>query len=157
VDKAFDDLDQAINIQQAIEDYAGDADTYRIRGYVQLERKNLAAADDDFRKATELGSRDWVGHFNLGLAYYESGQNPRDDVKLGKAKDSFVETIRLHQSTKTYYHLGLVYYVMGQCRQAVEQFEKAIQQNDTDAESQRLIARSREFIGDCVNRVDSQP
>ena len=123
---------------------------HRLKGLIELEKRNYAGAIEYFEKARQTLSVNSSAHLNLSdcmaLAYYRSGD-------LGRARDEYEKiatyfTGRISYGdiyAKSFYMLGLIYEELGDKVKAIENYEKFLELwKDADPElPEPLDARKR--------------
>jgi tetratricopeptide (TPR) repeat protein len=111
------------------------------RGLAFKGMRQLNPAIEDFQRAIHQNFKLGSAHMALGEAYREQGN-------LTGAMNEFTLTINLESKLDAFYQRGQIHELLGEHRQAIQDYDEAIQEQPDAPNVYRARATSRDGMGD---------
>jgi Ca-activated chloride channel homolog len=106
-----------------------------------LVNDDFVAAEKEYRKALSEKPNNTIGAYNLGNAYYETGNF---DEALLRHIEAAKLAITKAEKHKAYHNIGNVLMQKKQCKEAVEAFKNALRNDPTDEETRYNLVVAKE-------------
>ncbi|VAV85838.1 Aerotolerance protein BatC [hydrothermal vent metagenome] len=106
-----------------------------------LVNDDFVAAEKEYRKALSKKPNNTIGAYNLGNAYYETGNF--DEALLRHIEAAKLATTKADKH-KAYHNIGNILMQQKQCKEAVEAFKNALRNDPTDEETRYNLVVAKE-------------
>jgi Ca-activated chloride channel homolog len=106
-----------------------------------LVNDDFVAAEKEYRKALSKKPSNIIGAYNLGNAYYETGNF--DEALLRHIEAAKLAILKTDKH-KAYHNIGNILMQQKQCKEAVEAFKNALRNNPTDEETRYNLVIAKE-------------
>jgi Ca-activated chloride channel family protein len=110
---------------------------------LQIEKKNFAVAEAQYREAIDLNQKSEVGKLNLGNAYYNENLNETAMQRFKQAAQVATDKASKH---KAFHNLGNTFMKEKMYTEAVEAYKNALRNNPSDDESRYNLALAKELL-----------
>ncbi len=110
---------------------------------LQLQKKNFAVAEAQYREAIDLNQKSEVGKLNLGNAYYNEDLNETAMQRYKQATQVAKDKGSKH---KAFHNLGNTFMKEKMYQEAVDAYKNALRNNPTDDESRYNLALAKEML-----------
>jgi tetratricopeptide (TPR) repeat protein len=110
---------------------------------LQIEKKNFAVAEAQYREAIDLNQKSEVGKLNLGNAYYDENMNGTAMQRFKQAAQVATDKASKH---KAFHNLGNTFMKEKMYTEAVEAYKNALRNNPSDDESRYNLALAKELL-----------
>ena len=110
---------------------------------LQIEKKNFAIAEAQYREAIDLNQKSEVGKLNLGNAYYDENMNGTAMQRFKQAAQVATDKASKH---KAFHNLGNTFMKDKMYTEAVAAYKNALRNNPSDDESRYNLALAKELL-----------
>ena len=110
---------------------------------LQLQKKNFAIAEAQYREAIDLNEKSEIGNFNLGNAYYDKEMNETAMHRYKQAAKIATDKASKH---KAFHNLGNTYMKEKKYQEAVDAYKNALRNNPSDDESRYNLALAKDLL-----------
>ncbi len=110
---------------------------------LELQKKNFAIAEAQYREAIDLNQKSEVGKFNLGNAYYDKEMNETAMLRYKQAAEIATDKSSKH---KAFHNLGNSFMKEKMYQEAVDAYKNALRNNPKDDESRYNLALAKEML-----------
>ena len=108
------------------------ANNYVYEGNTLAEEDNFVSAEMEYRKAISEKNSTIAGKYNLGNAYYKSGNFEEALYRLQQAAKEATSKTEKH---KAFHNIGNILMKNEKCKEAVEAYKSALRNDPTDDET----------------------
>ena len=110
---------------------------------LQLQKKNFAVAEAQYREAIDLNQKSEVGKLNLGNAYYDKEMN---EAAMQRYKQAAQVAMDKGSKHKAFHNLGNTLMKEKKYQEAVDAYKNALRNNPSDDESRYNLALAKELL-----------
>lgn len=110
---------------------------------LQLQKKNFAVAEAQYREAIDLDQKSEVGKLNLGNAYYD---NELNETAMQRFKQAANVAKGKGSKHKAFHNLGNTFMKEKMYQEAVEAYKNALRNNPSDDETRYNLALAKELL-----------
>jgi choline-sulfatase len=131
---------EANALQQALAKDANNTVVNRTMATMLMDQRDYPRAMPYLRKATELSPDSSIDHYNLGMAYFSTGdiENAKNQLEAAVAKST---TENLQSAGNLHYTLAAAYSRLGRGDDAKRELRKAIALQPDDYESNLILGK----------------
>jgi len=108
------------------------ANNFVYEGNELIENEDFVSAEMEYRKAISERSTTIAGVYNLGTAYYKSGNLEESLYRLQQATETATSKSEKH---KAFHNIGNILMQNKKCKEAVEAYKSALRNNPSDDET----------------------